>query len=103
VESAARRLQTVTRSPCFQATMRKPSCLISCSPVGPGGWAINERGFARTDEAGKHAQPQRGLEARAKIRFSMAFCPRTAPPGLALAGQERAQVTHRLLTATRSS
>jgi hypothetical protein len=37
VKSAPRRLQTVTRLPCFQATMRKPSCLISCSQPGPAG------------------------------------------------------------------
>ena len=37
MKSAPRRLQTVTRSPCFQARTRKPSCLISCSQPGPAG------------------------------------------------------------------
>ena len=51
MKSAPRRLQTLARSPCFQARTRKPSCLTSCG--GSARLAQRARGGAlATQDAG---------------------------------------------------
>jgi hypothetical protein len=63
VKSAARRLQTRMRSPCFQARTRKPSYLTSCSQPGPaGGRRGSDQGLAaaRQIEGGMSAWTKAG-------------------------------------------
>jgi hypothetical protein len=71
-KSAPRRLQIFTRSPCFQAKMRKPSCFTSCShPVPAGGRSMSVGSHGRMNPDGSFVA-NRGAGARHITVFGIA-------------------------------